>query len=93
MVSILHMRKRMLGELAYLTRAGSHLTSVIEEVRSWAAWLQPGLAPTTHPSEEGLDFSSHLDAQIHPQRTLCWWGQASSLSSLSFFRKADVRGS
>ena len=38
MVSILHMRKRMLGELAYLTRAGPHLTSVTEEVQSWEAW-------------------------------------------------------
>ena len=90
MVSILYMRKRMLGELVYLTRAGPHLTSVTEEVRSWAAWLQPGLAPTTHLSEEDLDFSSHLEAQLYPQRTVCWRGQASSLSSLSFFRKADV---
>ena len=79
----------MLGELEYLIRVGPHLMSVTEEVRSWAAWLQPGLAPTSHP-EEGLDFSSHLNAQIDPQRTLCWRGWASSLSSLSFFRKADV---
>ena len=31
----------MLGELEYLTRVGPHLMSVTEEVRSWAAWLQP----------------------------------------------------